>query len=256
MGVNMLIKIEKDRRLIDTNALKTINSGVDGTVYSFEGEALKLSDSMYMTREKVKDLRQAVPDNSNCRIVVPRRMVIDPSKNYSLKYKPIIGYTQRLLLENPNGIRFMTPDEYFNEFSIIERQTLDFLSNNQIALMDTNPNNILANWDDDTKLFLIDHDRDITASSTFMEHQKIINSDYLNHNQKKLAVIMYKVILLQLLKIQGIGNSISSNRKVDKYIEQEAQRNDLTFSTTEQALDGYSSIDEYAKDTLKKIKKR
>ena len=252
----MLIKIEKDRRLIDTNNLRIINSGKDGCIYNFEGEALKISDSMYMTREKVKDLKQAIPDNCSCKIVVPRRTVIDPSKNYSLKYKPIIGYTQRLLLEDQNGIRFMSPNEYIQEFVMIEKQVSDFLSKNQIALMDTNPNNILATFDDDGKLYLIDHDRDITPSSTFVEHQKIRNNDYINHNQRKLAELMYKGLLLQLQKIQGIGNSAANTEKVDKYIEQEAERSDITFSTTEQALSSYSSIDEYAKDTLRKIKRR
>ena len=67
---------------------------------------------------------------------------------------------------------------------------------------------------------------------------------------------MYKGLLLQLQKIQGIGNSAANTEKVDKYIEQEAERSDITFSTTEQALSSYSSIDEYAKDTLRKIKRR
>lgn len=253
----MLIKIEEDEKLVDTNGLRIINSGQNSILYNFLGEALKISYSGYMTREKVKDFKEAIAHNSTCRIIPPNKTIIDPSKNQNLKNKPIIGYTQSLLKENPIGVLFMSPQQYLSEFSTLDIQIFEFLTKNCIAITDTNPNNILAtSFDDETILYLVDHDNDITPSSTYFEKQIIKHGDYSTHNKNKLALIMYKCLLLQILKLQGIGNSATKNKKVINYIEQEAKRKDINFSTTEQALAGYSSIDEYARDTLQKIKKR
>lgn len=69
----MLIKIEDDEKLVDTNGLRIINSGQNSILYNFFGEALKISYSGYMTREKVKDFKEVIANNSTCRIIPPKK---------------------------------------------------------------------------------------------------------------------------------------------------------------------------------------
>lgn len=119
----------------------------------------------------------------------------------------------------------MNSQQYLEEFSILDIQIFEFLTKNYIAITDTNPNNILAtSFDVKTILYLVDHDNDITPSSTYFEKQQIKHGDYSTHNKNKLALIMYKCLLLQILKLQGIGNSATKNKKVIKLYQTRSKK--------------------------------
>ena len=245
----MQLKVEGQKEPIMYYDLNYISEGKDGMAYGHFEEIIKLTISGYMTPEKLRDLRFFIPDKPDIRIVPPRKIILDPCKVIpTFKTSKLFGYTQRKLPTIENGILKMTTDEYLREFDTIRKQSAEYLSKNSIGIMDTNPMNVLpATLNNSTALFMIDLDRYITPSCSYYEKGAIKDGDYFKHNRKKLALIMYKVLLLQIQEEQ---------KEIKRYINQEEKRTDITFTEIEKMLLPYSCIEEYAQESRKKIKRK
>lgn len=251
----MIIKLENSKEKIDTDTLVPIGEGKDGTVYQYQDKILKINTSGYMTEEKIKDLRNAIPNNQNIRIVPPIEIATEtkgPKKRVVLNIAD--GYTSRFIKENPSFILMKETYDFLEEIAILRQQTHEYLSNNEIGLSDSNPNNILVSLDNGG-MYLIDHDRNITPSCMYTEKEYVQNQDYHTHNDRKLALLMYKSLLLQLLKFNGIKFT-NGGDPVLSFVEKETARKDITFETVENALKEYKYISEYTRATIQKIKRR
>ncbi|MBR1385340.1 MAG: hypothetical protein IJ568_00770 [Bacilli bacterium] len=163
----MLIRIEDKKDLIDTYNLKKIANGKDGILYLYENIIIKISLSGEMTLEKLEDFRKAKEKSFNneedflkSRIIIPEKIVFNPKEKIKkMKVTPLFGYTQRYFLVKKE-IESMDRNLLIQELSSLREETHKLLTNNKIAIMDTNPQNIIIS--NDNKLLLIDHDRDIT----------------------------------------------------------------------------------------------
>lgn len=251
----MVVKTEKSKKTIDTEQLKPLGEGKDGTVFEYDNQALKLNISGYMTEEKIRDLRDSVPNSEEIRIVPPIEILTDPLKTTPrVKLNIAAGYTSRLIRENPSFILMKSKEEYLEELFLIRKQVNEHMSTNQIGLSDSNPSNVLVS-SDNGQLYIIDHDRDITPSCMQYEKGMIRGGNYYEHNDRKLSLLMYKCLLLQLLKFNGIKFT-SGGDPVIRFVESETERKDITFKTIEDTLSDYRSISDYTKDTVRKIKRR
>lgn len=252
--------IEETGKLIEMSEIERnkIGNGRDGEVYRYsENEILKLLHSYYMTEEKIMDLREAVPEDANSRIIVPR-LTINVPKAGRTKFKFNIpdGYIAKYIPESKDFIMSMTTEEFFCEIEQLRKEINNFLSLNKIAILDTNASNIMKS-SEDQKLYLIDHDRDITPCSMYYEIKQVRNSDYVNYNNRKLALITYKCLLLSLLKFEGLSPDKRTNNPVCLYVENELKENDnITFSTSEKELKDYQTIGEYAQRKILQIKRK
>lgn len=249
----MLLKIENQTELIDTLQLKQIGEGKDGKIYKLGNSALKLTESGYMTEEKAKDLIKAVPPNRNNRLIIPKNIVYNPKSIKISGSYSMAGYTSELVNIN-NEISTMTSEEYLNEMMALWVQIEKYFSHNKIAITDINAQNLLSSIvDGEKRIFLIDHDRNITPSCNALE-KEIIKDDYSKFNEKKFALLMYSGILYQVFKLAKIKKA--NSKDLNNYIEEELNRKNTTLSNTEKVLSDFDTIQEYAEVTLKKIKKR
>lgn len=252
--------IKETDELIEMNKFekRKIGNGRDGEVYRYnEDEILKLISSCYMTEEKIMDLREAVPENANSRIVVPR-LIINAPREKRKKFKINIpdGYIAKYIQESKEYIIPMKTEDFLNEIEQLKKEINDFLSPNKIAILDTNPSNIIRSYEDQ-KLYLIDHDRDITPCSMYYEIRQVRKQDYINYNNTKLALIAYKCLLLSLLKLEGLTPDKRTNNPVSLYVESKLQTaNDISFSTSENELKDYQTIGEYAQNKILEIKRK
>lgn len=256
----MLVKIEGISTPVETDKLEVIHKGgADGTILRFGNEALKICYSGYMTEQKIEDLRNAVPENEETRLIVPRKIVNALDRNPKLNNEPATGYTTKLIDVSHNGILQMTTDNYLSEAYEIRRQVHNYFSKNNIAMIDTNPDNLLPEKAlQNQRLYLIDHDRDVTPNSPY--HQRSIveaSSDYERYNEKKVALLMYKVILKQLQVLEGINsNDISpTNSYIDDCVIKKFNGMP-NFTLIKGELSGFKTIYEYAMDTKELIKSK
>lgn len=251
----MLFFLEGQKNPIDTNNLRKIGGGEDGTLYELGNAAIKISKGCCgnMTEEKIKDLRSAIPNHEDIRIVPPILIATKPNQVSNLRINPAFGYTERLINENPNFMFSFSKNHFFDEMHLLRKQIHTYMSKNAIGLTDTNPNNILISQDNNG-MYLIDHDRDVTPSSMYAEKSRIRYGDYFIHNDKKLQLTMYKALLLQLLKYNGIHGTKIGYR-VLSFVERESQRTDITYQAIEQMLAQYTTLSEYTEDSIDKLKK-
>lgn len=243
-GLQTLVKIEGENNLVDTDELEEIKSGEDGRIFIYKNFALKILHSSYMTSDKSDDLRNAVPVSS--RIVVPRAKVLDEDSKFR-------GYLTQFI-EEDDCIMDMTVEEYSEEMSALADEVHKYFSENEIAITDTNPRNVLSSIKGGKrKFFLIDHDRDITKSSLLCDKERIIDGDYYRYNKKRLSLLKYKVLLLQVLMLAQKSNC---KRDVLSYINTSCKNASLNPSISEEVLDKYDTISDYAKNTFSKIKRK
>ena len=250
----MLVFLEGKKEPIDTSNLQIIGGGTEGTLYKLDDFVLKISksDLSNMTEEKLKDLRDSIPNDEKIRIVPPISIASKSNQIKNLKLNPAFGYTERFIKENPSFIFSFDKDHFFDEMHLLRKQVHCYMSKNSIGLMDTNPNNILVS-SDNNGIYLIDHDRDVTVSSQYFERSRITYGDYFCHNDQKLQLIVYKTLLLQLLRYNGIDGTNVGDR-VLLFVENEGQRKDITYKYIEKVLSQYSTLSEYTEDTVKRIK--
>ena len=240
----MLVKIDKNNEFIDTEKLKPIDSGEDGTIYVYNNFILKILHSNYMTINKSNDLNKAVPSNS--RLIVPRAKIWDESNRFR-------GYLSKLVDSN-EGIINMTVDEYLEQMNLLEEEIHRYFSENEIAITDTNPRNVLSSTINGKEtLFLIDHDRDITKSSLLCDKERIINGNYYKYNKKKMSLLKYKVLLLQILYL---AQKTNQEKDILSYIKTGCKKATINSNISEEELNNYDTISDYAQNTLKNIKKK
>lgn len=251
----MLVFLEGKSTPVDTCQLKKLGGGEDGSLYELHDQVLKMLKSGYMTEEKIRDLRNAIPNSEEIRIVPPLLIASNSNQKKPVyQLNPAFGYTERFIKENPSFILSFDKSKFFEEMHLLRKQVHTHLSQNNIGLMDTNPNNILVSQTNNG-LYLIDHDRDVTPNSMYAERARVRSNDYFAHNDRKLQLLMYKTLLLQLMKYNGIQNTRSSD-PVLLFVDSECQRTDISYKTIENTLEQYQTLSEYTEDTIKKIKKR
>ena len=100
----MLVFLEGLGVPINTSKIQVLGGGEDGTLYKLGGSALKILKSSfgYMTEEKIRDLRDSIPNSEDIRIVPPILIATKSGQFGNLKINPAFGYTERFINENPN----------------------------------------------------------------------------------------------------------------------------------------------------------
>lgn len=197
------LQIEGSEEIVNTARLEKIGHGKGGIVYRLdEKNILKVLKLNNMNEEKLRDLRESVQDLGKTRLIVPSKTVTDlftqhPKRQFTL----IAGYTTRFIEENPDLILMMSPYEYMEEIFLLKEQIETYFSTNKIAVKDTNPNNILSSGVDGiTRLYLIDYDSNITPKGSGCNGKKVVHGNYSQYNDRRLALIMYKVLLNQIVR--------------------------------------------------------
>lgn len=250
----MLLELEKSKTIVETDNLIPVGEGKDGTVYKYNNKIIKRNVSGYMTEEKIIDLREAIPEQENIRLIPPIEIASTLTPKRKSKINIADGYTSKFINENPNFILMKETDSFIEEMYLLRNQIKEYMSKNQIAILDSNPNNLLVSLDDNA-IYLIDHDRNVTPSCMHFEKARIKNQDYIAHNDRKLALLMYKALLLQIVKFNGIKFS-SLGDPVISYVDSQTERTDITYKNVEDVLKGFKTISEYTKETIRQIKRR
>lgn len=250
---NTALKIEGEKGTIKINGLKFIDGGRDGKVYRLDKDrVIKILSSYFITEAKIEDLREAVldGDRKSSRLVVPQKIVSEENpQNAYLRFGVPIGYVSPYIESDVSYLENLTCEEFMDEICTLRDEIHKYFSKNQIAVVDSNPRNLIFSG---KKVHLIDHDRDITPSSAFYQKIDIINDDYESYNDKKLALLAYKALLLQIIKSESLENEFK-NVILYTYVNQEAKRDDINFTTLRKELKGYRCIPEYTKSRFKSI---
>lgn len=258
----MLIRIEDKNGLIDTNSLKLIANGADGKLYLYDNVLIKITESDEMTLEKLNDFKKVKEKEFNSedefkksRIIIPEKKVSkQKEKIKKMKVTPLFGYTQRYCLKK-DKIESLDSKLLIKELTSLRDETHKILSKNNIAIMDTNPQNIIMSCDN--KLHLIDHDRDITDSCMEIEKERAIyKNDYYIHNERKLSQLYGKLFLYKLYNFLDLNNKriYTEFEKIYNYLDT------LDIDKLFEIISNYKDIDEFKdekeKEILKKKKRR
>ena len=252
----MLVKIDGIKDFIETDNLKKIGEGLDGVLFLYNNNVIKINNSDYMTHEKFDDIISAKKnacDNGlnieKASIVFPDRKVnLANSKVKKLKITPLFGYTQKYIVEKKGGIENLTTCAFIDGIKKISDEVHSVFSNNNIAITDTNPNNLLVS--ENNKIYLIDLDRNITKSCTLQEREMIRNSDYFSYNELRLAKTINRALIYQVYK-----DALKDLKKRRLIIEmmQEEELKSCSLNQTFIFLSNYDTIKEYADDRAKKL---
>ncbi len=247
----MLIVLNDDDDIIDIDMLKKVGSGgKDGTVYRYGNRVVKLPTSGHMTVAKFQDL-STIDTCCSSRLILPlqKGQAIDISSPKHL----IFAYTSKFIDHDSSLLEDLPTRVFLEEANCLRDEIHNHFTANEIALLDTNPNNILTakSSEDDFTLNLIDHDRNITPSSTIKEREFVSSCGYDNFNDKKFAHIMYKLLLLEMIRNEELkeGGSLKNDHPLIIFANQEAQAlsfGDMTidFSDVEELLLGTDTVSE------------
>lgn len=201
----MLVVLDDSTKVIDIYKLEKISSnGKDGTVYRYGDFAIKLPISGHMTVEKFKDLSNLSHNTSLLVLPLQKGETLDfnTPKNF------IFAYTTRFINRNNASLETLPADILLDGMNSLREEIQEHFTPNGIAILDTNPENILVTGYGDSfenfSLNLIDHDRNITPSSTSREKEYVRTCGYDNFNDKRFAQIMYKLLLLEMLRSEEL----------------------------------------------------
>jgi len=252
----MQVYIKDLDKKIELDKLKSIGCGTDGVLYKNDDYVIKICNSKYMTNTKFNDFITAKKeaykrgsDPNSSKIIFPDHEVDEvPVKN--LLIKKIIGYTEKYHLEKNNGIRYLKTDNFINGILQLKDDIHTFFSDNSIAIMDTNPKNILVSNSDN--VYFIDHDRSITKN-TIDNPNSILNNDFYYHNETKFTHLVNHALMLQLFYHAEYNDE--TIRTILRY-KQEQELKKLSLKAILYELKGYNTVEEYALDQAKSLKLR
>lgn len=252
----MVVTIEGSNKEIDISKLPKIGSGQDGELFKFDDIVFKLNTSDYMTHEKFEDLvstglalREKGINVNKSTLIFPKKKICNPKHPVKkLIVTPLFGYTQRYVLENTDGIAHMSTSEFIEGTTKIFDDIQRIFSPNDIAICDTNPQNLLVT--PEHKIYFIDFDRNITKSSMPTEKQIVKDGNYFIHNEARFAQVINRALLMQIYYHHA--KSEKEKKRLLEYMNKE-ERKCPNISTLYSCLDGYETIDEYAQDKGKKL---
>ena len=253
----MQVYINNLNQIIDLSNLKSIGSGTDGDLYINEDYVIKICHPIHlMTDTKFDDFIRAKKDSLNkgdnpsaSRIIFPDYGV-QKSPVTNLTIGKLIGYTEQYHLERKNGLRYLRTEDFIKGIHQIREDVHTFFSGNSIAIMDTNPKNLLV-----TKsghIYLIDHDRNLTIN-TREKSDRIIDNNYYHHNERKMISLVSNALLLLVFSDEEY-----SDEKLRMYLRlrQEIELRNDSLNSVLSELNGYSTLEDYSKDKIKVLKAR
>lgn len=252
----MQVYINDLNKKVELDKLKSIGYGTDGILYKNDDYVIKICQSRYMTNTKFNDFISAKKesyrkgsDPSSSKIIFPDYEVDEvPVKN--LLIKKIIGYTEKYHLEKNNGIRYLKTDRFINGILQLRDDIHTFFTGNSIAIMDTNPKNILVSKSDN--VYFIDHDRSITKN-TIENMNSILNKDFYYHNETKFAHLVNHALMLQ--SFYHVEYNDETVRAILRY-RQEQELKNPSLKSILYDLKEYDTVEEYATDKAKALKLR
>lgn len=254
----MLVVLDDSSETININRLEKISSdGKDGVVYRYGNLVVKIPTSGHMTVEKLADLKKVALKKSRLILPLDKGQVIDGRSPREFG----IAFTTRYIERNPTPLENIPTDVFLEESHALRDEIQDNFTPNDISILDTNPKNVIVSGDgcEGFTLNLIDHDRNVTPTSSFRERQMVSRCGYDNFNDKKFAQIMYKLLLLELLRSEELkeGKPLKDDNPVGAFVikEAEALRNGyktVSISDIEGCLSGCSTVS----DALGAMKRR
>ena len=242
---------------VELTDLDSIGSGTDGVLYINGDYVIKIYRPIHlMTDTKFEDFIKAKKDSLNKGDNPSTSRIIFP--DYGVQHFPVtnltigklIGYTEQYHLERKNGLRYLRTDDFIEGIGQIREDVHTFFSRNSIAIMDTNPKNLLV-----TKsghIYLIDHDRALTIN-TREKTDRIIDNNYYHHNDRRIISLVSNALLLQ-----AFNEEEYSDEKMRMFLRlrQEIELKNDSLSAILYELKGYKTLEEYSKDKIKVLKAR
>jgi hypothetical protein len=246
---------DKDTVSIDEKSMK-IGSGQDGHLYLHLDTIIKICTSQYMTYEKLDDFNRVKMlsaakgiNTSKSTIILPDKKVEKQNEQVKrLKITPIFGYTQVYKLEKKSGISTLKTSTFIENVEKVHEDLHAIFSSNNIAIMDTNPHNLLVTNDDE--IYFIDHDRNVTPSCMSSEKDAVIDNDYYKHNEVRFSKLLNRALLLQAFR--GIQNNDQNIRLVLEAMEEEELKN-YSINQLYSIISDYDTIYEYSVDKAKEL---
>lgn len=233
-----------------------IGKGQDGCLYLYKDTIIKVCTSQYMTYEKLDDfnklklkLDEKGIDIFDSHIIIPDKKVEKVgSKIKRLKVTPIFGYTQQYVKEKKHEISLLKTSLFIDEVERIHESIHAIFSRNNIAIMDTNPHNLLVT--PNQEIYLIDHDRNITPSCMNTEKAAVKDNDYYRHNERRFAKLINSALLLQAFN--HVENRDSNIRLVLQTMHEEELKAYSVYQLYSMLKD-YDYVYEYGDDKAKEL---
>ena len=252
------MKIRFNNETIDLNNLELIGAGEDGKLYLYKDKIIKLAESQDMTLEKMEDFKRvkekcfsSEKEFNNSQIVLPNEIIKRPNERIKrLRVTPIFGYSQQYHLERKNEIFNIPSNHLINEMETIRSEIHRILTDNKIAIIDTNPNNLLLS--DDNKIYFIDRDRDITDSCMEMEKRVIYDKSHYKHNEKRYSILFKNLLLLKLSKCIGGKQGLNEQTFMDYY----NKIMDLKLDDAYKIIESYENLSVFTEDRKKELLKK
>lgn len=255
-GSNMYIRIEGNSSYINLDGLsRVLNDGSDGELYFCGNDVIKICHSDYMTLEKLRDfnlIKEKMFDSESefyeSRVVLPDKLVTKKGhKIKKLRVTPVFGYTQSYHVEKCL-ITSLSIKDFINETKTVKDSVHNILTANNVGITDTNPANLLVS--SDNKVYLIDHDRDVTENTYELEKKALLRSNnYFENNEKVFANMIARTITYT------IGSPIK--RKTERIYEiLYKYEKYLCFLSSDELYDilsKYSTFEELAEDKSKEL---
>lgn len=275
----MDVVIEGTNNFIKLDNLQRVGSGKDGKLFKYGNSVIKICESGYMTYEIFYDMKDALVklrekgiDASKTSIVLPEKKVYNPysSQVSNLRVTPLFGYTQRYILCSQRNYVNLSTSDFIKMSENLHKDVHEIFTLNSIALIDTNPHNII--FGKDNRLYLIDHDRCITKRCTEIEKQCVKSNDYFSHNEERFTTLINKFLLYQIvayIKEKKEEEQSDIKRMIDKEFSKGYSANDIfnsinfniekllkkskTIDDVYHSLDGFDSVEQYAKSNAKRL---
>ena len=160
------MNVKVNNLVVNIDKLPILHSGSDGIVYRWNDKIIKIANYGFMTEGNLEDLK-SVSSQAN-KLILPIDTVRETKRKKVDPILPCFGYTTKYLDEDEEGILYMSTTKYIDELKKLRKEIHTVFTNNEIAITDTNPKNLLVSND---TLYLIDFDRNITKNSSYGEKE-------------------------------------------------------------------------------------
>ena len=246
IGSGCMFVIVDGKELINLDELETLNPGQDGELFIYGNDVIKICNSGYMSYEKLEDYNKlATSLTGKKHLILPEKTV----EQFNVFVKkmvitPLFGYTQKYILRKKDGIGSLKTNTFISNMKQLHDDIHEVFSKNSIGLMDTNPENLIVDQNDE--IFLVDHDRNVTPSCMSSE-KRDIHGDYLLHNDKRFSILLNRCITDKIVK--KYGNNPNNLKKLLSVMTENSPCEEIYSQ-----LSDYDTFDDFIKGKAKQLK--
>ena len=245
------MNVRVDNLVVNVDNLPILHSGSDGVIYKWNNKILKVTNYGFMTEGKLEDLKKL--SNLANRLILPIDRVSEMRRKKTDLNRPCFGYTTKYLDEDEDGILYMYTSKYIDELSRLRKELHRLFTDNEIAITDSNPKNLLVSND---MLYLIDFDRNITKSSPYSERETILqiqrDNPYEYYNNKRLDNMIHRSLVIGLDKY--LAENKYNKKEFEKILNDKYYGCDYNLEEEINELLKYPTMYDYAREKVKRLK--